>query len=180
MKRLLLIALFCTGAAAHAETWSIAPGSTLDFDTTFEGAPLHGHFGHFSGHITLDPQHPTACRFDVSIDTASADTGNPTGNAQLRTAAFFDVAAHPKATYRATQCRWNGNGPIEVLGTLTLRGVSKPVTLQADLRIAGGAATLDANAGIQRLDFGVGQGQWANATIIGTKVAVKTHLVLQH
>jgi polyisoprenoid-binding protein YceI len=175
MKRLLILLLLPFGAAAHAQTWMIAKGSTLGFDTSFEGAPLHGGFKRFSGRISLDKQHPQTCRFDVSIKLASVHTGNPTGDKQLQGTDFFDVAAHPEARYRATHCRWNGKGPIDVQGFLTLRGVKKPVPLQATLQAGG---MLNATATVNRLDFGVGQGQWSNGAIISAKVRIKAHLKL--
>ncbi|APZ43416.1 YceI family protein [Acidihalobacter ferrooxydans] len=181
MKRLFVLCALCgLSAAASAATWTIAPGSTLDFDTSFEQAPLHGKFEHFSGRITLDPKHPNACSFDVTINPGSAKTGNPTGDTQIRSTPFFDIAHYPQAIYRATQCRWNGKGPIEVLGTLTLRGVSKAVPLHAELHNDGKTATLDAQATVNRLDFGVGQGQWASASIISKTVTIKAHLLLMH
>ncbi|WP_455385623.1 YceI family protein [Acidihalobacter prosperus] len=175
MKRLLILFLLPFGAAAHAQTWMIAKGSTLGFDTSFEGAPLHGGFKRFSGRISLDKQHPQACRFDVSIKLASVHTGNPTGDKQLQGTDFFDVAAHPEAHYRATHCRWNGKGPIEVQGTLTLRGVKKPVSLTAKLE-AGDVLT--ATATVNRLHFGVGQGQWSSGSVISPEVKIKAHLKL--
>ena len=175
MKRLLILLLLPFGAVAQAQTWTIANGSTLGFDTSFEGAPLHGSFKRFSGRISLDRQHPRACSFDVRIKLASVHTGNPTGDKQLQGKGFFDVAAHPEARYRATHCSWNGKGPIDVRGTLTLRGVKKPVPLTAKLE-AGDKLT--ATATVNRLDFGVGQGQWSSGSVISPKVEIKAHLQL--
>jgi polyisoprenoid-binding protein YceI len=173
--RILVLLLLPLGAAAHAQSWTIAPGSTLAFDTSFEGAPLHGGFKRFSGRISLDRQHPQACRFDVRIKLDSVHTGNPTGDKQLQSAAFFDVAAHPEARYQADRCRWNGKGPIDVQGFLTLRGVKQPVPLTATLKAGD---ELSATATVNRLDFGVGQGQWSNGAVISAKVGIKAHLKL--
>ena len=174
-KRMLILLLLPFASAAQAQDWTIASGSTLGFETSFEGAPLHGSFKRFGGHISLDEQHPQACRFDVRIDLASVRTGNPTGDKQLQSAAFFDVAAHPEAHYQAERCSWNGKGPIDVQGFLTLRGVKKPVPLQATLQAGG---TLSATATVNRLDFGVGQGQWSNGSIINAQVRIKAALKL--
>lgn len=175
MKHLFLLIFLPLCAVAHAQTWTIAQGSTLDFDTSFEGAPLHGSFKRFSGRISLDAQHPKSCRFDVRIELASVRTGNPTGDRQLQGADFFDVAAHPEARYRADACRWNGKGPIHVLGVLTLRGVKKPVPLTAKL---GSGDVLTATATVDRLDFGVGRGQWSSSSVISARVRIKAHLKL--
>lgn len=180
MKRFFILPLLLVCAVAQAQTWMIAPGSKLAFDTSFEGAPLHGRFEHFSGRISLDAKHPSDCRFDVRIALADTRTQNATGDKQLQGADFFDVAAHPQARYLANRCRWNGKGPIDVLGTLTLRGVKKSVPLRAVLSHGGGQVRLAATATVARLDFGVGQGQWASTSVISSKVQIKAHLVLAH
>ena len=174
-KRMLILLLLPLGGVVQAQSWTIASGSTLGFETSFEGAPLQGSFKRFGGRISLDKQHPQACRFDVHIELASVHTGNPTGDKQVQSADFFDVAAHPEAHYQADHCSWNGKGPIDVQGFLTLRGVKKPVPLQATLQAGG---KLSATATVNRLDFGVGQGQWSNGSIINAQVRIKADLKL--
>lgn len=68
---------------------------------SFEGAPLRGRFGHVTGRITLDAQHPRARRFDVSMRLTSAHTGNSTGNRQVQGKVCLDSAANLPAHYRA-------------------------------------------------------------------------------
>ena len=158
--------------AAQAQDWTVQPGSTLGFATTFEGVKFAGAFKQFSARIVFDPAHPQACTLDATITPASADTGNADRDKMLPTADFFDVARFPTATYRGANCTPAGPGRYSAQGTLTLRGISKPVplTLQWQMQGTGAVLTLDAN--VPRLTFGVGSGQWADPSAIGLDVAV--------
>ena len=158
--------------AAQAQDWTVQPGSTLGFATTFEGVKFAGAFKQFSARIAFDPAHPQTCTLDATITPASADTGNADRDKMLPTADFFDVARFPTATYRGADCTPAGPGRYSAQGTLTLRGISKPVplTLQWQMQGTGAVLTLDAN--VPRLTFGVGSGQWADPSAIGLDVAV--------
>ena len=158
--------------AAQAQDWTVQPGSTLGFATTFEGVKFAGAFKQFSARIVFDSAHPQACTLDATITPASADTDNADRDRMLPTADFFDVARFPTATYRGADCTPAGPGRYSAQGTLTLRGVSKPVPLTLQWRAQGAGALLTLDASVPRLAFGVGSGQWADPSAIGLDVAV--------
>ncbi len=158
--------------AAQAQDWTVQPGSTLSFATTFEGVKFAGAFKQFSARIVFDPAHPQACTLDATITPASADIGNADRDKMLPTADFFDVARFPTATYRGADCTPAGPGRYSAQGTLTLRGISKPVPLTLQWRMQGTGALLTLDANVPRLTFGVGSGQWADPSAIGLDVAV--------
>ena len=159
--------------AAQAQSWALQPGSTLGFGTTFEGARFSGQFRQFTAVIAFDPAHPQACTLQASIQLASADTDNADRDKMLPTADFFDVARFPQAHYQGGQCQPDGPaGSYRAQGTLTLRGVSKPVPLSLRFSMQGKNALLTLDATVPRLAFDVGGGQWASASAIGLDVAV--------
>ena len=158
--------------AAQAQDWTMQPGSTLGFATTFEGVKFAGAFKQFSARIAFDPVHPQACTLDATIMLASADTGNADRDKMLPTADFFDVARFPTATYRGADCTPAGPGRYSAQGTLTLHGISKPVPLTLQWQAQGASALLTLDANVPRLTFGVGSGQWADPSAIGLDVAV--------
>jgi len=157
---------------AQAQTWTLQAGSTLGFSSTFEGAAFSGRFKQFSATIAFDPAKPQACTLQASITLASADTDNPDRDKMLPTADFFDVARFPQAHYQGGDCQPDGPGRYRAQGTLTLRGVSKPVPLQLRFSVNGADALLTLDASVPRLAFAVGGGQWASASAIGLDVAV--------
>lgn len=158
--------------AAQAQDWTVQPGSTLGFATTFEGVKFAGAFKQFSARIVFDSAHPQACTLDATITLASADTGNADRDKMLPTADFFDVARFPTATYRGADCTPAGPGRYSAQGTLTLHGISKPVPLTLQWQAQGASALLTLDANVPRLTFGVGSGQWADPSAIGLDVAV--------
>ncbi len=169
---LMLAGALPVAATVRAQSWSSLPGSNLSFATTFEGVGFTGTFRQFDARVTFNPAQPQACRLEASIALASATTNNPDRDKMLPTAAFFDVAHFPNATYRGDRCEPAGNGRYTAQGTLTLRGVARPVPLTLAWVQRGTGAMLTLTATVPRLAFGVGTGQWADPSAIGVNVAV--------
>jgi polyisoprenoid-binding protein YceI len=163
---------------AHAASWRADPkSSTLDFSGIYQGDAFDGHFKTFDAAIVFDPAQLAASRFDVKITLASTDTANSERDDSLRGADFFDTAHMPVATYTATHFRSLGGNRYAADGTLSLRGISKPVTLTFAWA-AGPTPALVGDAQLNRLDFKVGGGQWADTSMIGNAVKVHTALKL--
>jgi polyisoprenoid-binding protein YceI len=171
--------LMLAGAAsAHAATWTVdAAKSHLGFTGSQSGTPFAGHFGKFDGTIVFDPANPAAGHADITIDTASAATGDQQKDSAMPGADWFSVAAFPQAHFVATGFKSTGAGNYAAAGTLTIRGVSKPVTLPFTLAISGDQATAAGKVQLVRTAFGVGQGAWATAQYVGLDVAVDFAIV---
>lgn len=170
--------LLLATAPAFATDYVQAPGSTLAFATAYEDELFSGHFGQFTTTVSFDPQHPEAAKLEVVIPLASAGTGNPDRDQVLLGPDFFSVDKFPQARYSATGFRAIGDGTYAADGALTLRGVSQPVTLTFSW--TGGAnPVLTGKATVQRLDFNVGGGDWADVSMIPNAVAVSTKVNLR-
>ena len=175
-RTLLLLALAGNAAAAD---WTVdEKASSLRFTGTGQGEDFEGRFTSFDAKIAFDPANLAGAAFDVGIDVASADTRNEERDGALKEADFFDAASHPRARYVATEFVPVGTG-FEARGTLTLRGVTKPVTLVFTWTPRNGGATLEGKATLDRTAFGVGGGDWADADTIAHEVKVATTLVLR-
>ena len=180
MKRLaiiLLLALVLPGTAAAADYTMQPASSTLGFSNTFQGEAFQGHFEQWTAAIRYDPANLAASKFDVTVQLASVKTGDSDRDSALPGEAFFDAAKFPQAHFVTTGFRRSGNQVIAD-GTLTLRGVSKPVSLQVNFAPRVGGATLDVSGAVQRLDFGVGSGEYADTSVIGAEVKITAHLQL--
>ncbi|KVE28018.1 polyisoprenoid-binding protein [Burkholderia singularis] len=137
MNQQLIIA---AGALAAALSFSAhAAPDTYKFDPThtypsfeadhFGGLSVwRGKFDESSGTVTLDRAAKTGT-VDVTTKVASIATGNTKLNEHLQTADFFDSAKYPDANYKGT-IKFEGDKPAEVVGNLTLHGVTKPLTLK--------------------------------------------------
>jgi polyisoprenoid-binding protein YceI len=94
----------------------------------------------------------------------------------MQGADWFDVASHAKATFTATRFEKTGENRYVALGTLTLRGVSKPQRLPFTLKIEGDKARVSGVTTLDRTAFGVGQGEWKSTDQIPAEVKVSVNL----
>ncbi|MCL1635290.1 YceI family protein [Luteimonas sp. SX5] len=165
-------------APALAADYVQAPGSTLAFASQYDGETFTGSFPGFSTKLSFDPAQLANAKLDVTIPLAGAKTGNADRDSTLQGAEFFDVAKHAQARYTASKFRALGGNQYAADGTLSLHGVSKPVTLTFTWT-PGAKPVLTGKATVKRLDFGVGTGDWADTKAIPNEVAVSTKVVLQ-
>jgi polyisoprenoid-binding protein YceI len=94
---------------------------------------VKGHFASFKGDAHIDEQNPANSKVDVTIDVASITTGNEGRDNHLRSPDFFDVAKFPTATFHSTSVEAVGQDRLRVTGDLTIRDVTKPVTLDVSV-----------------------------------------------
>lgn len=126
----LSLALSGTSALAAPESYTLDPTHSYPyFSVSHLGfSTMQGRFDKTGGKVLLDQAAKTAS-IDVTIDTASINTGLQKRDDHLRSPDFFNTAEFPKATYKSTAVKFNGNVPATIEGNLTLLGVTRPVTL---------------------------------------------------
>ncbi|CAG9256586.1 YceI family protein [Paraburkholderia unamae] len=163
-----LAAAIATPAFAATTTYNLDPMHTYpSFEADhFGGVSVwRGKFTKSSGTVTLDRAAKTGT-VDVTIDAASIDTGNSQLDKHVSSAEFLDTAKYPTATYKGTSIRFDGDKPVEVIGTFTLHGVTKPLNLKIDSfkcfqnpMLKREVCGADASAQFDRADYGVNWGQ---------------------
>jgi polyisoprenoid-binding protein YceI len=122
---------------------------------------VHGSFKIWSGSLETDEANPANSKLEASLDAASIDTKEPQRDEHLRSADFFDAANHPKITFESTSVEKVDSEHFKVSGNLTIRGVSKPVTLDTEHfgrqkdPWGGMRAGFSAKTTIDRRDFGL-------------------------
>lgn len=170
------VANAATNAAAEegepVAPWRVDAGSTLAFVADYSGAAVNGSFAKWDADIRFSPDDLDHSQISVSVDLASVDTADGTRDESLRGDSFFDVAAHPSATFRSGRITHRGGNRYRAQGTLSLHGVRKPVTLDFTLDIAGDKATVSGTAPLSRTAYGVGTGEWADTGTIKDAVTV--------
>lgn len=172
----MLVGIVLSAPVAASE-YSVASGSTLGFTGSFQGEAFDGTFRTFKAVIHYDAANLAGAKFEVDVDLASVVTGDSDRDGALPDADFFDVKRFPTARFVTTAFRQSGADVIAD-GTLSLKGASKPVSLQVVFKPNGDGATLDVATTLKRLDFNVGAGEYADTSTIGNEVKVKGHLVL--
>src|ERR1700722_11875306 len=122
---------------------------------------VHGSFKTWSGSLETDDANPANSKVQVSIDPASIDTKEPQRDDHLRSADFLDAANHPTITFESTGVQKVNDEHFKVSGNLTIRGVSKPVTLDTEYfgrqkdPWGGERAGFSAKTSVERKDFGL-------------------------
>ena len=169
----LAAALSLAVAPAFAADYVQQPGSTLTFATQYQGEVFAGSFPGFTAKLSFDPAQLAQSKLDVLIPLAGANSKNAERDDTLKGGDFFDIAKFPQARYTATKFRSLGGNQYAADGNLSLRGVSKPVTLTFTWT-PGAKPVLTGKATVKRLDFNVGGGDWADTSIIPNEVAVST------
>lgn len=131
--RLAAALAFCFAAApALADQWIIDPAhSEAEFHVKhMMVSTVDGSLGAVTGTVVLDEKRPANDTVEASIDVTKLDTRVDKRNQHLMSPDFFDVAKFPTATFKSTKVKRKGKAKLEVMGDLTLHGVTKPVTLE--------------------------------------------------
>ncbi len=177
MPRFPFAALLLMAAPVFAANYVQAPGSSLVFAGTYQGAVFTGHFPGFSTSLSFDPQHLSTASLDVRIPLATATTANADYDTQMRGDAFFNASKFPQARYVATRFRSLGGNRFVADGTLSLHGMTRPVALTFTWA-PGVQPVLTGKATVKRLDFGVGGGDWSDTGLIPDDIAISTKVIL--
>ena len=130
----LLAGVAVAPASAQSATWAIDPGhSAAQFTVRhMVVANVRGQFDGPTGTVTFDPADLRTLKVDASFDTKSVNTRNADRDKDLRSDLFFDVAKFPKMTFKSTRAEPGAAGHVKLVGDLTIKGVTKEVTLEVE------------------------------------------------
>lgn len=175
-----LVALVAPAGTAIPGDFVLEPaGSQLRFTAIQQGARFESRFERFTTRLRFDPAQPDTGRIRATIDLGSVDTGNPERDEILLTADWFGAALWPAAVFEAERITPDGDAWLAA-GRLSLRNVSRPVTLRFFWTPATGdqPARLVGTAGVRRLNFGVGGGEWRDTSYVGDPVEIQVDILL--
>jgi polyisoprenoid-binding protein YceI len=121
-------------AVGQSSQWQVDPNhSSAQFAVRHMGiSTVRGTFTKLSGVAQYDPASLTNNSVQVTIETASVDTRVEMRDNDLRSDHFFDVQKYPSMTFHSTKVESAGNGKLKITGDLTIRGITKPVTLDVE------------------------------------------------
>lgn len=151
-------------AAVQAGAYGVEPAHTrVMFSLSHMGfSTYYGEFTGASGSLTIDPKNPRADAISVSVPTASVSTSNATLNEELKGDKWFDAAKFDTISFRSTRVIPTSDKTADVVGELTIHGVTRPVTLKASFNAAGVnpldkgyTVGFEVSGDIKRSDFGV-------------------------
>ena len=183
-------------AAAQAPAAAAGGPNTWTIDTAHSQAAfavkhmmvstVRGSFGKTEGTIEYDGKNVASIKAEATIDTTTITTNNEKRDTHLKSADFFDVAKFPTITFKSKRAEAAGAGKFKLIGDLTMRGVTKEVTLDVEgpsqPLIAQGRARVGATATtkVNRQDYGV---SWSRSldgggVVVSDEVAITLELEL--
>lgn len=173
------LALLATLTQPACAQQKLVPGqSEITFTSRQMGVPVDGRFKTFTARIGFDPNQPEGSTIAFSVDLLSAAIGDAETMAELAKPAWFDSKRLPRATFQSTQVKAAGPGKFDVTGTLNIKGNAREVRVPVTLTQAAGQSTAAGSFIVKRLDFRIGDGDWADTSLVADDVQVKFKLVL--
>ncbi len=158
--------------------WTLdAEKSTLRFSATQQNEQFTGRFKNFTAQINLNPDDLSNASIKAVIEMKSVDAGAADRNGSLPTRVWFNVKTFPEASFTSSSVTHLQGDDYEATGTLSIKGVSKEVTLPFTLTIVADVATASGKLSLNRTDFNVGEGDYADGSEIGFGVEVMVDLV---
>ena len=157
MKRcLLLLIAVAVMAETHArDTVRVDPAhSRIAFQVRHLLGTARGSFSKFSGTIVVDRERPERSSVSVRIDAASIDTGIVKRDEHLREE-LFDVARYPEITFKSRRVTHTGTNSAEIVGDLTMHGVTREITLNVQLLSSDGSRWRVTTPPLRRSQFGL-------------------------
>ncbi|MBF0619291.1 MAG: polyisoprenoid-binding protein [Candidatus Omnitrophica bacterium] len=182
------VVLVCSGVAAQAAPVYTPDKvhSSIDFLIThMMVARVSGAFTDYDGAIEFDPKEPASMKVDFTVKVAGIDTKNEARDHHLRSADFFDAEKYPTITFKSKKVVATGNGQYAVTGDLTMKAVTKEITIPATLLgpvnnpMGGGQMIgVETHFTVNRQDYGV---SWNKALdnggiMVGNDVDVRVNL----
>ncbi|GGC58207.1 YceI family protein [Marinobacter halophilus] len=189
MKKLLLasaVSLALVGtvnANEHSGTYAFDTEGTHQF-VTFKISHLgyswlYGRFNDFDGEFVYDAENPENSSVTVTIDTASVDSNHAERDKHLRNEDFLYINEFPQATFKSKRVVLDGDGEADIIGDFTLRGVTREITLEAEMHghgedpWGGYRMGFDAETVLRLKDFGIPMDLGEASETVEIKISVE-------
>ena len=172
------------GALLLAATQAAAQGVLIDkseirFVSKQMGVNVEGRFRKWKANIVFLPKDLAKSKAEIEIDLGSIDLASEESETEVKRPKWFDTAKFPTARFVSKAIRAVATDRYEVVGTLTMKGISRdaivPIALKSD---ASGTSTAEGSFTIQRLDYKIGEAEWADPDTVANEVTVRVRMVL--
>ena len=174
----VLAAALALSGAAFAQAKVVPAQSQITFSIKEMGVTVEGRFAKWTVDIAFDPKHPETGKVAFTIATGSTTFGAPETDAEVPKPEWFSVAKFPNATFTSTAIKGTGGGKFDVAGKLSIKGTTKDIVVPIALVQSGPATTATGAFTVKRVDFKIGEGEWADTSQVGNDVQVKFKIAL--
>lgn len=178
IRLIALLGALLAATPGYAANWIVDhENSALGFIGAQEGNEFTGIFRDWSAEIVFDPDALDQARADVAIATGSAHTGDTNKDGALPGRDWFAVNMFPEARFATNGFRYLGEDRYEAEAELTIKSVTRWVTLPFTLTITGDEARMRGELDMLRTNYDVGEGQWSSGETVALPVTVTVDIV---
>jgi len=172
------------GALLLAASQAAAQGVLIDkseirFVSRQMGVNVEGRFRKWKANVAFLPDELAKSKADIDVDLASIDLASEESETEIKRPKWFDTAKFPTAKFVSSAVRAVGGDRYEVAGALTIKGITRdavvPIVLKSD---AAGNRLAEGSFTIKRLDYKIGEGEWADPDTVANEVTVRVRMVL--
>jgi len=168
--------LFISPLALAEDCYTADAGSgEVMFRVTQSGAPFSGTFRKFNGELCFDKGR--LLRIEATLDPASIDSGLPELDVILKDKEFFAVREFPRVRFSSSSAQSKGDTHT-LRGTLEIKGVKRETDISLRTQGSGSKLTITGNLTLDRLQYGVGTGEWSNTQWLGAEVQLSVKAAL--
>ncbi|MDR3368455.1 YceI family protein [Rhodoferax sp.] len=168
----------CMALPAAAQQKLLPAQSELGFVAKQMGVPMNGHFKKFDAQVTFDAAKLATSKVAFTVDMGSATLGSAEADSELPKATWFNVPKFPQASFTSSAIKALGGGKYEMTGQLSIKGQAHDVLVPVTMTQAGALTVATGVLPIKRLAFKVGDGDWADTSMVADDVQVKFKLTL--
>ena len=176
----VLLAMLAANAAPAqpvAPAHLVAAQSEIAFQVKQSGVPIDGRFRKFDAQLALDPKAPQTGTVTITVDTASATVGFAESDAELPRPLWFDSARSPRAVFQSSAITSLGGGRFQATGKLELKGTAHELVVPVTIVQSGAQSTATGEFVVKRLEFRIGEKEWADLSLVANDVRVRFKLV---
>lgn len=152
--------------------------SEVGFQFKQMGVPVDGKFTKFDAQVSFDTAKLATSKVNFTVDIASATLGDKATDAELPKATWFNTAKFPQATFASSSIKALGTGKFEVAGKLSIKGVAQDVVVPVTMTQAAAVTMAVGTFPMKRLTYKIGEGEWADTSMVADPVQVKFKLAL--
>lgn len=175
---LISVALMTNTLPAAAQQKLLPAQSDIAFEIKQMGVPVQGHLKKFDAQINFDAAKLVTSKVTFTVDIGSATLGSPEMDFELPKATWFNTAQFPQAQFTSSAFKALGGGKYEVAGKLAIKGQTRDVLVPLTMTQSGAITTATGVLPIKRLAFKIGDGEWADTSMVADDVQVRFKLAL--
>lgn len=156
----------------------VAGQSEISFVSRQMGVPVAGNFRSFDAQVSFDPANPQKGQFLIDVEVASVQLPTDDAMKEVVGPVWFDAAHFARATFQSSAIRTLEPGRYEVAGRLSIKGHAQDVVVPVSLEQSGALTVASGSLVVRRLAFAIGEGEWADTSMVADEVQIRFRLVL--